>query len=892
MKEPCPPEQSYTAKPTTIITTHLNADFDAIASMLAAQKLYPNSVVVFPGAHEKNLKNFFINSLVYLFKMVNIKEIDQYEISRIVLVDTKNKERLGQISNLIENDDIDIHIYDHHPIEENSIRGSYEIFEPTGATITILVKILKEKKIRISPEEATIMCLGIYEDTGSFTYTSTTEDDFKVAAYLLSKGANLDIISNLISKEINPQQIAFLNDMIQSASRHRINGIEITTTTISTDHYIKDMAAIVQKMMQIENTSVLFAIARMGNKVSIIARSKIPEVNAGAIIAQLGGGGHPYAASATVKHKTLAQTEEALNIILHKEIRSVKSARDIMSSPPIFIEPELNCKNAAELLTRYNINSILVMGKSRDKSAIKGYITRQIIEKALYHKLEDTPVSEFMNPEVITVDIDTEFDEIQDIIIENKQKILPVINNNIVEGVITRTDLLNLLVHRAHLNTGKFPDPLKKPFYARTKNIKKFMIERIPDNHINLLKKIGIVASESGYGVYVVGGFVRDLLLYRKNDDIDIVIEGNGIEFAKAFAQMEGARINTYEKFGTAAIVLKDGFKVDVASARMEYYKEPAALPEIEMSSIKMDLYRRDFTINTLAIRLDPNNFGTLIDFFAGQRDIKDNAIRIIHNLSFVEDPTRVFRAIKFEKRFNFTIGQLTSGLIENAVKMNFFKRLGGGRVFSELKQILEEEDPVPAIIRLFDFKLMQYIHPDIKITKSLISRLESIKKVIIWHDLQYDEEQCERWVIYFMAFMDKLPGSVSNDISERLKFPPRYIKFFSKDRFKAHGNLLWLHQSLPAKNSLLYTKLSSLKTELILYMMATTDTEAVKMAISYYFGDLRKMTTHVQGRDIKKLGIPPGPVYKEILKKVLDAKLDGLIISKEDEVSYLKQII
>jgi tRNA nucleotidyltransferase (CCA-adding enzyme) len=225
-----------------------------------------------------------------------------------------------------------------------------------------------------------------------------------------------------------------------------------------------------------------------------------------------------------------------------------------------------------------------------------------------------------------------------------------------------------------------------------------------------MLKRIGEVADEFGYGAYVVGGFVRDLFLYRLNEDVDIVIEGDGIAFAKKYAKLEGTRIHTYEKFGTAVIIFPDGYKIDVASARLEYYKFPAALPIVEMSSIKLDLYRRDFTINTLAIQLNSEKFGTLIDFFSARKDVKEKIIRVLHNLSFVEDPTRVFRAIRFEQRFGFTIGKLTNGLIENAVNMNFFQGLSGRRVLGELKQILEEDNPVPAIIRLNDFDLLKFI--------------------------------------------------------------------------------------------------------------------------------------------------------------------------------------
>lgn len=891
-QNPTSPRRANDAGQTgaTVITTHMNADFDAIGSMLAAQKLYPGALVVFPSSHEKNLKNFFISSLVYLFNRVEPKDVAAMNVDTLVIVDTKQKNRLGALHDLIDPDSRSIHIYDHHPPSDHDIRCHVEHTKLTGATTTILVDLIREREIPVSPEEATIMCLGIYEDTGSFTFSSTTEADFHAAAFLLSKGANLDIISNMISKEINPKQLACLNDMIQSQTLYCINGIDIVFTSVSYEEYINDFAFLVHKMIQMENISVIFALGRMEDKIYVVARSRLPEVDTGYIITAVGGGGHTYASAATVKNMTLSQVEQLLYTTLEKTVKSNRAARDLMSSPPITIVPSMTCREAAKILTRYNINSVLVVDGELTEENILGFITRQVVEKALYHSLSKTHVSEFMTSEVITAKADTLLEDIQEIIIENKQRIVPIIEDARIIGVITRTDLLNILVQRSHLNTGKFPDPLKKPFYAKTKNILPFIKERLPQSMIDLLHKIGQVASELGFGVFVVGGFVRDLMLYRDNDDIDIVIEGNGIEFARTFAHLEQARINTYEKFGTAVIIFPNGFKIDVASARMEYYRAPAALPEVEMSSIKLDLYRRDFTINTLAIRLDPDHFGTLIDFFSAQRDLKDKAIRIIHNLSFVEDPTRAFRAVKFEQRFGFTIGKLTAGLIRNAVKMGFFKRLSGLRIFSELKQILEEENPIPAIIRLFDYRLMGVIHPDIRLNNELISTLDSAKKVIAWHDLLYMDERVDRWVVYLLVILRKYNKQVSDDIADRLCFQPKNIKIFSRDRFKAEKCLYWLEQNTKAKNSELYHCLVPFKVELILAMMALTECEKTKKNISTYYTHLRQVEISVRGRDLRALDIKPGPLYRKILEDTLNAKLNGKLKTPGDEFDFIKQ--
>ncbi len=882
-------------KKLTVITTHINADFDALASMLAAQKLYPGSIVVFPGSHEKSLRNFFIKSMVYLFNMADIKDIDFSNIKKLVLVDTKQPSRIGKFASILRNSDLEIDIYDHHQAMANDIKGNYEVNRLIGATVSILTEIIKKKGISLSPDEATILCLGIYEDTGSFTFSSTTEADFLAAAFLISKGANLDIVSNLIAREISAEQIGLLNDMIQAATRYNINGIEVVVACITTDDYVSDFAFLVHKIVKMENIRVIFALALMGNKIYIVARSRIPEVDVGTILTALGGGGHSFAASATIRNKTLAQTEHELIENLYKSIRPKRWIKDLISSPPITIESDVSCRDANNFLTRYNVNALLVTGKSGDKDGkdrLVGFITRQVIEKALYHKLDYVKVKEYMTTELSVVGSDADLPEIQQKIIENKQRILPVVDDGVIKGVITRTDLLNVLVRQAQDETTGSLDRRTGTVHARTRNIIRFMNERIPERLMNILKTAGEVATEIDYSAYVAGGFVRDLFLYRANEDIDIVIEGDGIAFAKKYAEKFNARIHAHEKFGTAVIIFPDGFKIDVASARMEYYKFPAALPTVEMSSIKLDLYRRDFTVNTLAIHLNPNKFGTLIDFFAAQRDIKGKTIRVLHNLSFVEDPTRVFRAIRFEQRFGFTIGKLTSGLINNAIKMDFFKQLSGRRVFNELRQILEEENPVPAVKRLYDYKLLKMIHPSIGINEKVISLLNSVKKVLSWHDLLFLEELYMKWAVYFLALVRHCDEKTSHEICTQFDLSPRQKTIICKERFRADKCLLALERTKSVKDSFLYKQIYGFKTELILYMMAVTKQKRIKKSISRYFTKLRYVTTSITGVELTKMDLKPGPIYREILEAVLYAKLDGKLKTANDELIFARNYL
>ncbi len=877
----------------SVITSHINADFDAIASMLAAQKIYPEALIVFPGSHEKTIRNFYINTMVYLFNMVDIKDIDFNDINKLIIVDTRKGSRIGSFAKLLNNKDVEIHIYDHHPKKEGDITPDFEHSILTGANITILSEIIQTKKIHITPDEATIMCLGLYEDTGSFTFASTTSRDFISAAFLLSKGANLNIVSSLISKEISSQQISFLNELILAASTFKIYGIDIVISSISTKDYIPDFAVLVHKFMRMENIEALFAIGRMGNKIYIIARSQIPEVDVCNILAPFNGGGHAFAASASINNKTLAQVESQLIAQLHDKVKPEKKAKKLMSSPPISIHPETSCSKASILMTRYNINALLINSNIKNKKkTLSGFISRQVIEKALSHNLGNLCVTEFMTTEFVMANNNANLTEIQNKIIDNKQRILPIYEKDTIIGVITKNDLLNLLLIKSSKQTKLLPESAHDITYAKTRNVSKFIHERINKALINTLKKIGTTAFDLGFKAYIVGGFVRDLFLYKKNYDIDIVIEGDGIQFAKKYAAITKARVHCHKKFNTAVIIFENGFKIDIASARIEYYKSPAALPEVEMSSIKFDLFRRDFTINTLAIGLIPDDFGFLIDFFSAHKDLKDKVVRILHNLSFVEDPTRIFRAIKFEQRFNFSIGKLTSRLIHNAVKMDFFKRISGRRVFIELKQILEEDNPVLSIIRLNDYKLLQIIHPSITLNKKMIKLFDSIKEVLTWYELLFINEPYMKWVVYFLGLIQEFDKQTSIEICKNFEITTSFKKTFSKERFCAIQTLFWIEQNQPLTNSTLYHSLSKYKTELILYIMAKTNNAQTKKSISFYFSNLKNKKTKITGKDLKKLLITPGPVYKEILDAVLNAVLNKEIKSKKDEITFVKNYL
>jgi len=871
----------------TIITSHMNADFDAIGAMLAAQKLYPDAVIIFPGSQEKNLRDFFISSMSYLFNMADPAMIDFSDTRHLIIVDTRQKSRLTGVSKLLDKNGIHIEIYDHHPAMDGDIRANVDISKPYGATTTILSEILQEQKIFLTPEEATVMALGIYEDTGNFTFSSTTKTDFFQAGYLLSCGASLNTIASLVVKEIKTEQVTWLNELLNEMSVHKINGLDVNISTISSPSYITDLASIVQKIVRMENLDIFFAIVLMGAKINIIARNKIPEVDVGKIMSEIGGGGHAYAASAKIDNQTLPQVEMMLLDKLKQEVKSIQIAKKLMSSPAITIESDASCKDAGKFMTRYSVNTLLVLDTKNN--SYEGYITRQVVEKLLHHQLGMQPVCEYMNSETKFVSSNADVAEIELKIIEGKQRIIPVIDGNNIKGVITRTDLLNYLVqHNWEVSHSKTQ-------VSQKQHVKKRYIDNILENRLSsktktLLKSISSTGKKFGVSLYVVGGFVRDLLLDRQIEDIDIVVEGDGIEFAKFYAKQQGCRVNTHKKFGTAVIIFPDNFKVDVASARLEYYTTPAALPIVEKSSIKKDLARRDFTINTLALSLDSDTFGTLIDYFGATRDLKDKTIRTLHNLSFVEDPTRVFRAIKFANRFGFNIGKVTSTLIKNAVKIDCFKYLSGLRVLSELKQIFGEANPIPAIHTMESYGLEKVLHDQLLITPTTYTLFESVNKTLTWHDLLYLDDEYPRWAVYFMALLNRCPHGVCEDICHRLMIPVKEKDLLLGKRYKAENRLDLIETSYPLTRQELYWGLINFKTECILYMMALTKKEAVRKDISNFYTRHRYIKPILSGKDLLAMGIKPGPVYTKILNLIINEKLDNKLETLEKEQLFAIQ--
>ncbi len=861
-----------------VISTHTNADFDTLASMIAAKKLYPAAHIVFPGSLEKKLKEG-LERLSLPCKIEKIKEIDLEAVTRLILVDVRQAARIGPFAGIIDRKGLDIHIYDHHPATDRDLSGSVEVVRPYGSTTTVMAEVIRKKGIELTSEEATVLMAGIYEDTGFLTYPSTTVQDFEAAGFLLKKGADLSAVSDLLKRELTPAEVSLLNKLLESQTTYTVGGIEVVIAEVSLESYRGDISVLAHKVRDIEGMATLFMLADSGDRVHIVARSRVSAVNVGLVLKDLGGGGHAHAASATLKGMTLIQAKEALLSALKKRLLPLKTAGEIMSYPPITLERKARVSDAVAFMRRYNINAAPVV---KDKK-VEGVITRQTVDRALYHGLGASPVGDFMTEEFQTVRAGASVEEVREIFIGYGQRLIPVLKDKKVVGVLTRTDILKLLQEELRERPGAG---------VKKRGLKNLMRERLPSWLLEILKEMGETADSLGSTAYVVGGFVRDLLLRRENLDVDIVIEGgDGITFAREYARRRGLRVRAHKRFKTAVLIFPDGFNIDVATARLEYYERPGALPTIEQSSLKLDLYRRDFIINTLAVELNPKRFGALTDFFGAQRDLKEKKIRALHSLSFVEDPTRAFRAVRFSEKFGFKIDAHTLNLIKNAVKLNVFAHLSGPRLLDELRHILEEETAAKSVKRLHELGLLPLVHKKITWNGESEKLFERAVKTLEWHRLLFTGEKALGWLVLFLAMTDALTEREFSALTTRLSVEGKRARAVVETRSEGLRALKKINSGV-LKKSEIYELLKPVPVETVIYLMAKAGSEGVKRALSSFITKSKETETILKGNDLTPLGVKPGPEMGTILKALLYGKIDGTVVTREDEVEFVKEYI
>ena len=715
-------------------------------------------------------------------------------------------------------------------------------------------------------------------------FPSTTQEDYQAAAWLLGQGANLRLVAEFVSQELTVQQVELLNILLKNLKSSDFDGISVSVAYASSETYIADIAGLAHMVRDMENPDVLFLVVAMEKRVCLVARSRVAEVDVGQIMREFHGGGHPSAASATVHDQSLKQVLGRLEELLRVAIRPRISAGDIMSAPVKTMPVGSSIAEAREFLTRYNCNAMPVM----DGQRVIGIISRKTVEKALYHDLAGSLVSEFMHTEFLRATPNTPLAEIQAYMVDGNRRFVPVFEGEALVGAVTRTDLLRHMYGGRREQPEAFYDVENLELPPQRDSITGLISKRLTPATIALLHELGRVGDELGLAVYAVGGFVRDLLLGVENLDMDITVEGDGIFFAEHFAADHGCRVRSHHTFGTAVLILPDNNKVDVASTRLEYYESPGVLPTVERSSLRHDLYRRDFTINTLALCINEGRFGLLTDYFGGHQDLQKRTVRVLHNLSFVEDPTRVFRAIRFEQRLGFPIAPHTENLIRSAVRMNILEKVGGRRLFNELVLILKEKEPAGAIARMAALGLLPFIHPNLRLVAETVRVVHEAAGVLTWYRLLYLDDPCLPWQVYLLALCHGLRQEEFEETGHRLEIPGRMITRVFGHRRQALGMLDALQRRIrrgpEIRNSEIYGWFHGLPLEILLYLAAAASQEAVRRHVSLYLTRLRLVRRGLDGQALMALGVRPGPDFGRIVARLLAARLDGEVTSDEEE--------
>ncbi|MDH7497435.1 MAG: CBS domain-containing protein [Syntrophomonadaceae bacterium] len=864
-----------------IITSHNSLDFDGLAAMVAAGKLYPAAVKVFSGTLAKNVRQFMA-----LYKdLLGIRvprEVPLEQVRLMVVVDTRNPNRLGHLARLAASEGIELHLYDHHPASPDDLVGSLEEVHLVGATTTIMVEMIRARELQLSPFEATILALGIYEDTGSLLFGSTTARDAAAVAYLLERGANLAVVANFIGEPFSGEQRLLLQQLLETVRHHRIKGMDILIASTETDSFVSGLDLVTHRLTEIEPADGVFVVVMMDGRANVVARSRNPALKVNEILAPLGGRGHERAAAATVRGCNLQAVIQTIISGLGEIPRPGLVARDIMSSPVKTVPGHTTMDEAGRLMLRYGHTGLPVV----EGEQIVGVISRRDVDKARLHELGHAPVKGFMSRTVMTVSPDTPVTEIQRMMVEHDVGRVPVVEDGRMVGIVSRTDILRTL-HGDSDDLGEHEILYRQEESAVSDDCRALMAERLPARLLAVLRTAGQVAERMGYRVFMVGGVVRDLLLGVPNFDIDLVVEGEGPAFADALAAELGGRARTHDRFKTALVILEDGFKIDVATARTEYYEFPAALPTVERSSIKEDLYRRDFTINTMAINLNPDRFGQLIDYFGGRRDLQAGIIRVLYNLSFVEDPTRVLRAIRFEQRYRFQIDPDTLRFARDAIDRRLLQRLSYRRIQHELMLILEEKDPVPALRRMHEIGVWDYVMPEARLDEETWLMLRRIPRVLGWLAEHWLDPSLRGPVVYILVICSTLDDQQLEAVLARFPFDRETVAAIRASR-EVPALAVDLDAHPDMRLSDMDQRLKKLGIDNIAYLLLRlTRMEAWERVVQYL--EVRDTRPSISGHDLKRMGLPQGPLYQRILDALYRARLDGEVKTREEELEAVR---
>ncbi len=845
-----------------VIATHGNTDFDAFAAMLAARRLYPGAVVAVGGLN-RNVRDFYRLHADELGPLVETSRLEPDAIRRLIVVETVHASRLGDLEQVALDPAVDKVLFDHHgeSIPE-WVHPETAVLSSDGALTTTLVGILAERELEPTVLEATVFALGIHEDTGSLTHPTSTQRDVDALAWCLRHGARQDLVSEYLHTPLGSGERDLLSHLLEALEPVDAGGEELLVAAVHWPEYVEGISNLAHKIVDLTDTRALVLLVEMDERVFAVVRSRTERIDASVIAAALGGGGHAQAASAISRGALDDARAKVYAALSSAEVES-RRARDVMSTPARSVEPGESVRDAMALCQRHGQSGVFVT----DRGSLIGGVSREDLDKAIGHGLAHAPVRGIMSGHVPTASEDATLKELQSLVTAAEDGRVAVLRGEELVGVVSRSDLLRAL-------EGVEPEP-EEPGVS--------LAEKLMDiEHLRPVFDAIAALGERPEGVYVVGGTVRDILLGERSFDVDIAVEGDAIAFGRALAGTLGGRVTPHEKFGTAVLLYGDGGRIDVVTTRTEFYDAPGALPTVERAGLREDLFRRDFTINAMAVSLKPADFGRLVDPFGGRADLHGRVLRVLHNLSFIDDPTRIFRAIRYEARYGLKLEEHSARLARGTIEMGLVGDLSSARLRDELIALLEDPGAAGGILRLGELGVDRAIHPRLQADAAAAALFE--RALALREELDVD---VPAWHLGIAALARELTSDEAYDWLDRLKVRRRDVH-----------HIVGAIRVAPLIGERLRSEQLSAAQVVALADAYAPDAPLLALAgeelpeLREYFTRLRDVRLEIGGEDLAHLGLAESPRVGEVLAEVRRRKLNGELDGRDSELAAAKSLI
>ena len=822
-----------------LIVTHEQPDFDAVASLALAKVLFPGSQATVQGATSRSMQEF-LTLYRDVLDLLDEDEIDLDGIAELVVVDTADPSRIRPFDQLLGR--VPVTLYDHHPLPRVPVPAGRGIVETVGATATLLTRELAAVKTPIPAEVASLGLLGIHEDTGNLSYDGTTPDDYRAAAYLLAQGGNLQLVRRFARDVLTPEQLDFRTHLHRETEVREVAGRAVLVAAFEHPTYVPGVSGLVSELLDMHGADAALVAVGMEGRTLVFARSNERFDSAAALADAVGGSGHPGAAYG----KTDIPPEEAARRAVEALARHASpllTAADVMTTPVRTVPDHATVAEVQAGLLVHGHNGMPVVDAS---GRVTGVISRRDIDRALRHGLGSSRVSGFMSRSVVAAPPTATIPELEELILDHGVGRIPVVEDGKLVGIVTRADLIQARHSRDHADEAQS------------------LLGRLPPRARSVIEAAQELAGDQP--VYLVGGTVRDLMLGAGSKDVDLVVEGGSVQrFGSKLQRKLGGELSCHADFATCTLRLEDELVVDLAAAREETYSHPGALPEVSPSSVKHDLARRDFTINAMAVRVQPGP-PVVLDPFGGRADLQRRQLRLLHPLSFVEDATRILRGARLAGRLSFEFAADSAAKARAVVAEGLSEGVSRSRLRAELELIFAEQRVAPALSVLDDMGVLEPMF-------GLKNDADGVRAL--------DAERATNGDVpdeaYLLVLLMGQTDSAATEHVQDFNWPRRVL--VARDRLL---RMLADHEDVTDTD---LEQLSDAEAAVLSAMSEPLRERIVRLAE-------KPPSRRLRGRDVVALGLPEGPAIGRVLAEVERARATHKTSTFEEELELARRLV